>query len=130
MKYTKIRKLNKHGHRSNLETSVLHMLKKIKGVNAEYECTKIPYTVQKNYVPDFTILTKDGRTVHIEVKGWFRPEDRVKMRAVKASNPTIDVRFVFGANNKLAKGSQMTYSDWCEKYDFMYAFNTIPKEWF
>lgn len=131
MKNTKIRRLNKNGHRSNLETEILGKLKRAKNIQkVSYEDTKLTYTLRKNYVPDFTIITKDGRTIYIEVKGWFRPEDRTKMRAVKEANPNLDVRLVFGANNRLNKDSQVTYVDWCNKHGFPCCVKKIPLEWF
>lgn len=130
-KFSKRRPLNKYGHRSNLETEILRRLKKHKGVKGvSYETTVMPYILTKNYVVDFTVTTKMGRTIFIEAKGWLRPEDRSKMRAVKALNPEADIRFCFSKNNKLYKGSSTTYGDWCERHGFPWCVGTIPKDWF
>ena len=61
--------------------------------------------------------------MYIEVKGYFRPEDKPKMKAVKASNPDLDIRFVLANNNKRDIA-------WCEKYGFPWAIRNIPEEWF
>jgi predicted nuclease of restriction endonuclease-like RecB superfamily len=126
------RTLNEYGHRSNLETDVLRKLQRNKDIlNVSYEGCSFPYTIQKNYVPDFVVRTRSGKTIYIETKGWFRPEDRTKMRAVKLSNPTVDIRLVFPRDNRLNKDSEMTYSMWCEKYGFTYHIGlNIPKRWF
>ena len=117
--------------KSKLEIETLAKLKRSRGIaNVTYETSSFPYTIRKNYLPDFTVVTRSGKTIHIETKGWFRPEDRVKMRAVKESNPGVDIRLVFPSNNKLNKGSKMRYSDWCEKYNYTYAVGAIPMEWF
>jgi hypothetical protein len=95
----------------------------------QYESTDLDYVIRKKYVPDFTLTDKDGRITYLEVKGWFRIEDRIKMRAVKDTNPSIDIRLVFDKDNKLGKHSKMTYSMWAEKYGFPWAVGNVPKEW-
>ncbi len=95
---------------------------------SEYETEKLTYTVLKNYIPDFIIPTPTGK-IYLEVKGWFRPEDRSKMLAVKKQNPGLDIRFFFPANNKLNKDTETRYSDWCEKHGFEYYIGTLPVHW-
>jgi len=116
--------------RSHLERKVLTNLKKrkFKGTIG-IESHDLPYTVVKNYVPDFVLIFPNGRVLYIEVKGWFKPDDRSKMKAVKRCNPDLDIRMVFGADNKLHSKSSTRYSDWCEKNGFPYAIGSIPKEW-
>jgi len=131
MKYAQIRKLNEHGHRSQLETDTLRYLQKNKNiVDVSYESTALPYIIQKIYVPDFVVLLKDGRYLYLETKGYFKSEDRTKMRAVKLANPSLDIRMVFPKDNKINKNSEMRYSDWCEKYGFVYCIGNPPKDWF
>jgi hypothetical protein len=67
----------------------------------------------------------------LETKGHLSEEDRRKMRAVKAANPDLDVRFVFQTPyNKIYKGSKTTYAKWAEKHGFLWcAFHSIPIEW-
>jgi len=69
--------------------------------------------------------------VYVETKGHLTEEDRRKMKAVKAANPELDIRFVFQAPyNKIYKGSKTTYAKWCEKHGFKWAaFHSIPIEW-
>lgn len=94
----------------------------------EYETEKLEYILIKNYIPDF-IIPVDSTKIYLEVKGWFRPEDRTKMLAVKRNNPTLDIRFFFPVNNKLNKNSNSRYSDWCERHGFPYYIGTVPKDW-
>ena len=95
---------------------------KKKGVKYEYEATKLSYTVTRNYIPDFTITFPSGRVLFVEVKGWFRPADKTKRRAVKTANPLLDIRFVF------PKTSQQN-TKWCERNGFPFAIGSIPDEW-
>lgn len=94
-----------------------------------YEKGKHPYVLIKNYVDDFTILTKSGKVILVEVKGYLRPEDRTKLIAVKKCNPDLDLRLLFWTDNKLNKNSRMRYSDWATKNGFKFAFKTVPQEW-
>lgn len=118
--------------KGGLEPVCLERLKRISkgGGSVAYEVDVLPYTIRKNYVADFTCRTRSGHTFYLEVKGWFRPEDMVKMRAVKETNPDLDIRMFFASNNKVRKDSKMRYSDWCERYGFPYAIGTIPAKWF
>jgi len=112
--------------RSGLEEKVSDLLLEL-GVKYEYESTKVPYVLQCNYTPDF--LLPNG--VFLETKGRLTDEDRRKMKAVKKSNPDLDIRFVFQAPfNKIYKGSKTTYAKWAEKHGFPWcAFHSIPLEW-
>lgn len=95
-----------------------------------YETEKLKYTVERSYKPDIIITMNTGRKIYIECKGWFRPEDRSKMLAVKRANPTLDIRFIFPRNNKLNKNTTTLYSDWCDKNGFLYHVGTeVPKDW-
>jgi len=53
------------------------------------------------------------------------------MKAVKAANPDLDIRFVFQTPyNKIYKGSKTTYAKWADKHGFPWcAFHSIPIEW-
>ena len=112
--------------RSGLEEKVSNLLLEL-GVKYEYESTKVPYVLQCNYTPDF--LLPNG--VFLETKGRLTEEDRRKMKAVKKSNPELDIRFVFQAPyNKIYKGSKTTYAKWAEQNDFPWcSFHSIPLEW-
>lgn len=122
-KYNK--KLQKGQFRSGLELAVWNKVPKKSKPVTVYEPCKLQYLLPKSYNPDFCINGK----IYVEVKGYLRYEDQVKMRAVKASNPFLDIRFVFAVDNKVA-GSKMVCSEWCQKYGFPYAFGSIPKAWF
>lgn len=131
---TKKKKLTKTPNRrgmTGLEIDTLKRLRKLKTIkSATYETSSFPYTIRKTYIADFTVVTQSGVTIYIETKGWFRPQDRTKMRAVREANPTADIRMVFPQNNKLNKTSKMRYSDWCEKHGIRYHIGSVPKEWF
>jgi len=117
--------LRKDGFRSKLEGEVAKVLPK----GTKFESEKLKYFIPKTYNPDFVVTTKNGRKIYLEVKGYFRYEDQVKMRYVKVSNPELDIRFFFPNDNKV-QTSKMTNSEWCEKYGFKYCIGKIPKGWF
>lgn len=96
---------------------------KKKGMSIKYEATQIPYVVEHNYIPDFTVVLPDGRVFYIEAKGFFRTEDKRKMAAVKRNNPGIDIRMVFSGKSK-------RNARWCEKHGFPYSVGEANKEWF
>jgi hypothetical protein len=114
--------------KSKLEAHYNDILSKVrrKKYTFTYEKEKLPYTLQ--YVPDFVLLFPDGRKVFLEVKGYLRPTDRTKMRAVRRANPDVDIRIVFDKDNKIP-GSKMRYSDWAAKNGFPCCFGQIPKDW-
>lgn len=114
--------------KSGLERKVYAQLKRLKAKFA-YETTSFPYILSRRYIPDFTLVTASGKIIYIEVKGYLRPEDRAKLTAVKAANPDIDLRLVFGRDNKLNKKARMTYCQWAEKKGFKWAIGKIPKSW-
>lgn len=95
----------------------------------QYETHTIPYVLPKKYIPDFTITTKSGKTFHIEVKGYFRPEDVTKMKAVKFSNPDLDIRLLFAQDKPIRKGAKLTYMGWAQKHGFQAAVGKIPAAW-
>lgn len=126
--------------RSALEAGVAAQLEAA-GVTYEYEQRKLRYlrrvsrgicsackgtrvSQQRTYLPDFII-----GDIILEVKGYFHSADRAKMLAVMEGNPGTDLRFLFGADNKIKKGSDDRYSDWCTKHGFQYAVRIIPKHW-
>ena len=136
--YQKTHKRKPHSVRkgelkSTLERNTLLRLRSLtkrRKITVDYETSVLPYTIRKHYIPDFTCIFPNGRVIFIEAKGWFRPEDRTKMLAVKEANPHLDIRMVFPSNNKLNSKSKTRYSDWCTKHGFMYCIGEIPKEWF
>ena len=60
--------------RSGLEERVADLLVEL-GISYEYETTKIDYTIEHVYTPDF--ILPNG--VVLETKGFWEPEDRRKI---------------------------------------------------
>jgi predicted nuclease of restriction endonuclease-like RecB superfamily len=117
--------------KSKLEKKLWKQLPhKRKDIKLSYETCRLDYVVKKTYLPDVVVDLPNGRRFFIEIKGWFRPEDRTKMIATKAFNPDLDIRLVFDKDNPINKGSKTRYSDWANKNGFQYAVGEIPKEWF
>lgn len=108
-------------YRSKFEADLAKKMPRVPGVKVVYEGIGIDYTLTRTYRPDWVIYLPDGKIRIVEAKGWFRPEDRQKMLAVKKSNPFLDVKLVL-SNQKDAK--------WCERHGFDYSLNSIPKVWF
>lgn len=113
-------------YRSGLERSIAKLLNQ-KGVSFEYETSRLPYTLECNYIPDF--LLPNG--IYLEAKGLWEPDDRRKIKAVKLCHPNIDLRMVFQSPyNKIYKGSKTTYAQWCEKHDIPWChYKQIPPQW-
>jgi hypothetical protein len=124
--YAKLKNKKEIKFKSKLEERVADLLTNL-GISYEYESTKVPYTIQHNYHPDFIL----PNYVHLETKGYWSPEDRRKVLAVKRDNPDIDLRMVFQAPyNKISKKSKTTYAQWCEKHDIPWSsFHNIPLDW-
>lgn len=106
--------------RNKFEEKISNQLLKNK-IKFKYESEKIPYLISGHYIPDFILTTPRGK-IYIETKGHFRPEAKRKMVAVKKLNPQLDIRLVFYKHSAINER-------WCKKHGFMYAFETIPKEW-
>jgi hypothetical protein len=90
--------------RNKFEIKIEKQLTKSK-LRFKYEAAKIPYVIASHYIPDFIVETCTG-LVYIETKGYFRPEDKRKLKAVKKQHPELDIRFVFqNSKGKIRKGS-------------------------
>ena len=76
--------------KSGLEEKVSDLLCEL-GVDYDYESVSFAYTIQHLYTPDFVL----PNGVVLETKGYWRPEDRRKVRQVIAENPDLDLRMVF-----------------------------------
>tara|TARA_Y100001963_G_scaffold25219_1_gene34205 strand:- start:292 stop:657 length:366 start_codon:yes stop_codon:yes gene_type:complete len=113
-------------YRSGLEEQVAKLLDGL-GVTYEYESTRVPYTIQHHYSPDFILPNH----VLLETKGYWDAADRRKIKAVKKDNPELDLRMVFQSPfNKISKKSKTTYAKWCEKHDIPWtSWQDIPLEW-
>ena len=115
-------------YRSKFEQAVCEAIPSDCGY--EYEPYKIKYVIPEkkaNYIPD--VVLDNG--IIVEMKGWFKPTDRKKHELIRISNPELDIRFLFQANSKIHRKSEMRYADWCDKHGFKYAIGKeIPSEWF
>ena len=111
--------------RSHLEEQVADLLDEMK-IEYQYESEKIPYMIEANYIPDFKV-----GDIYFETKGYFPPDQRRKMKAVKLANPDLDIRIIFQSpHNKINKRSKTTYSMWAEKNGFpWWAYYAIPVDW-
>lgn len=96
---------------------------KKRGVPYAYEATAFEYSYR--YIPDFFI----SGGIYLEAKGVLDDETIRKMRAVKAQNPSADIRIVFMKPNNRIKGSRMTYGQWADKNGFPWCGPDIPQEW-
>ncbi len=112
--------------RSKLEERISNLFDEL-GVIYEYESSKVAYTIQHHYVPDFILPNH----IHLEAKGYWDAADRRKILAVKKDNPDLDLRMVFQSPfNTISKKSKTTYAKWCEKHNIPWcAFHTIPIDW-
>ena len=112
--------------RSGLEEKVAGLLEGL-GVSYEYESTKVPYTIQHHYYPDFIL----PNNIYLETKGYWDSKDRRKVLAVKRDNPDLDLRMVFQAPyNTISKKSKTTYAQWCDNLDIPWtSFTNIPLDW-
>ena len=83
----------------------------------EYEPVRVPYTLHKNYIPDFVNKAGDW----IEVKGRLdaRSHDVPKYIALRKQYPDQRIIFVWSHPfNKIKKGAKMTNAQWCDKPGF------------
>jgi hypothetical protein len=114
-------------YRSRLEERLARWLE-LNGHKFEYETLRLKYTVSATYTPDFVL----PNGVILEAKGYFKPEDRRKMLAIKKQHPDLDIRLVFQQPyNTLTKTSETTYAKWAEKNGYLWApAHAIPSEWF
>lgn len=81
----------------------------------KYEPHKLPYIIAKEYTPDFVYLN-----TLVEVKGYFRPGDTQKYKAINDSLAPLGYQLVFvlqKADKPVRKGAKLTMGDWCDKYE-------------
>lgn len=96
------------------------------GMELEYEPFSIPYVIRGSYLPDAVL----PNGIIVEAKGYLDAAACRKMKAVKASNPHLDIRFVFqNSNGKRNKRAKLRNWEWAEKHGFPWAEGTIPLEW-
>jgi len=98
-------------YKSELENRVAYLL----GEEWEYEPEQYFYQIESWYTPDFV-----HGDILVEVKGFFRPGDTKKYKAVKQWLPE-EKELVFLLSNpgkKVRKGAKMTMAEWCNKEGF------------
>ena len=122
----KTSKDNEPKFRSKLEKNIADLLEQL-GVSYLYESEKLSYTIEHNYTPDFVLPNYK----YLEAKGYWAPEDRRKILAVKRDNPDIDLRMIFQSPyNTISKKSKTTYAQWCDKHDIPWtSYKDIPIDW-
>lgn len=112
--------------RSKFEEKIYNAAKKARRV-LKHEPFFIPYILRGSYLPDFVL----PNGIIVEAKGYLDAAACRKMKAVKASNPNLDIRFVFqNANGKRNKRAKLKNWEWAEKHGFLWAEGTIPLSWF
>lgn len=111
--------------RSGLEES---LAPELEANGFEYESCKLDYQITHSYTPDFVLTPPDDRPkIHVEVKGYFRPGDTQKYRAINKSLLFDElVFFLQYPNKKIKKGAKMTMSQWCEKEGIAW-FDTVEE---
>ncbi len=89
-----------------------HTAEVLKGF--EYEPFTIPYTIHRNYRPDFVHIASNTL---VECKGFFREGDTKKYKSVRDSLPKNQklVFVLMYPNKKIRKGAKMTMAGWCDK---------------
>lgn len=82
-----------------------------------YEPYSIPYTTKSKYTPDFVFYD-----LLVEVKGWFRPGDTKKYKAIGNSlEEGQELVFLLQyPHKKVRKGGKITMSEWCTKEGFLW----------
>lgn len=100
---------DQRGKRSKFEVRCAEVLEP---AGFEYEVTKVDYVVHRTYTPDFTL-----GNVLVECKGWFRPGDRQKYKAIRdCLNDDEELVFLLQSPRKIIqKGGKLTMSGWCTK---------------
>jgi hypothetical protein len=90
-----------------------------------YEPHSVPYIIHHKYTPDFVC-----GDLLVEAKGWFRPGDRQKYKAIRDSleAPSELVFLLMRPNKKVSKGAQLTMGGWCTKEDIKWFDLTTLEE--
>lgn len=112
-------------YRSGYEASVARDLAE-RGLEADYEAETVWYTTPHFSRVDWRIRTASGRTVLVETKGYFPPEDRTKVARIVESNPDLDYRLLF----QTGSGGAKIGPAWCRKRGIKFAIGMIPDAWY
>ena len=78
----------------------------------EYEPYTVPYTIHRNYTPDFVHVPSNTL---VECKGFFREGDTKKYTSIRDSLEDYQslVFVLMNPNKKVRKGGKITMSQWC-----------------
>lgn len=99
----------------------------LRSVLFKYEDTVLPYTLSREYNPDFHLIKNN---IFVEAKGLLDRDSKAKMVAVKKQHPDVDIRFVFMNADKKVPGSKQTHGEWATKNGFVWADREIPAAWY
>jgi hypothetical protein len=111
--------------RSKFEEDIFKAAKRSRK-KVEFEPFFIAYVIKGSYLPDFVL----PNGIIVEAKGYLDAAACRKMKAVKASNPHLDIRFVFqNANGKRNRRAKLKNWEWAEKHGFKWAEGAIPLDW-
>lgn len=129
------------GYRSKFEQNLAKVLK-ANGIPFKYEPDVLPYyqgvrggqcrhchhkdvVKRRAYTPDFKV-----GLLYLEAKGHLTSAERTKFKAIKENHPSIDFRFVFMKDNKIRKGSSVSYTEWAKTEGFPACVGpNLPKDW-
>lgn len=94
------------------------------GAEWSYEPEKFSYTPPVcYYTPDFHVKYPDGTTEYLEVKGYFDPQARMKMQAIKEQYPDMKITLHFMKEyTRVTPKSATTYMDWADKHNYKVRF--------
>src|ERR1041385_5061805 len=106
--------------KNKFEQRIDRQLKKAK-VQYKYEAERLPYIFAGHYTADFVVVLPTGK-IYIETKGYFRPDAKRRMAAVKKLNPALDIRIIFYTKRPAD-------IRWADKHGFKWAVGELPKEW-
>jgi hypothetical protein len=105
------------------ETEKLEYRKRV--VRGICKCGNTDVFQRKTYTPDFIL----ANGIYIEVKGRLTSQDRSKLLLVKQQHPNLDLRIIFGANNKIHRDKQKRYAQWASENGIKFGIKQIPESW-
>lgn len=113
-------------YRSGYEAGIARSMQE-RGLSFQYERTVLPYAIPKVTRVDWTILTRRGRLILVESKGYFPPAAREKVAAIVESNPDEDYRLLFQPGSQAAKLGPALAKRLGIRY---HTGDSIPDAWF
>lgn len=105
-----LKKVNRRRYKNAFEKSVGDV---VEAKGFKYESTAVSYVVPSSYTPDFS-----GHGIHVEVKGYFRPGDRQKYKAINKALRAAGEQLVFilyDPDKQCRKDNKITMGQWCDK---------------